>query len=355
MLKYFFVFLTGGGSDAAEDGFFTDFITSTGEPVATTVIFLFLCSIIVLGGVNKGIERASRYIMPVLVVLVLIISVFSITISDDSSGKPLTGLDGLKVLLIPDFTGITVGKFFFVTLDAMGQLFYSLSIAMGIMIAYGSYVPDEANLGKSINQIEIFDTMIAVLAGVMIIPTVYVFMGREGLSASGPGLMFISLPKVFEKMGTIGRLVGTLFFAMVLFAALTSAVSVMEAVVSSFKDRFHMKRKRATLLETAIALVFGIIVCFGYNILYFELPLPNGTTGQVLDLMDYISNYLLMPIVAIATCILVGYVLTPGYVIEEVEKTGSRFGRKGMYIAMMKFIAPVFLIILFLESFNLIR
>ena len=355
VLKYFLAFLTGTGVDAAEDGYFTGFITAESEPIWTAVIFLFLCALIVLGGVNKGIERASKFIMPVLIVLVIVISVFSLTIKHDVEGTVRTGMQGLKILLIPDLSGITLGGFFTVLLDAMGQLFFSLSIAMGIMVAYGSYVSDDTNLGKSINQIEFFDTLIALLAGVMIIPAVYVFQGKEGLSASGPGLMFISLPKVFAEMGSIGRFVGILFFAMVLFAALTSAVSVMEAVVSSIHDRFHLKRRYCTLIETGIALVFAVVVCLGYNKWYFELKMPNGKTGQILDIMDYVSNYLLMPIVAIATCILVGYVVTPNYVIDEVEKTGAKFGRKSMYIAMMKFIAPVLLVILFLQSFNLIH
>ncbi len=355
VLKYFLTFLTGGGLDAAVDGYFTEFITSPVEPLMATIVFLFLCAIIVLGGVNKGIERASKYIMPVLIILILIISVFSLTISYEDDGVLRTGLQGLSILLVPNFEGMTAGKFFTVLLDAMGQLFYSLSIAMGIMIAYGSYVPDDADLGKSINQIEIFDTVVAILAGVMIIPAVYVFMGSEGLSASGPGLMFISLPKVFAQMGVLGRIMGTLFFAMVLFAALTSAVSVMEAVVSSLCDQFHFERKKSTLIETAIATFFGILVCLGYNVLYFELTLPNGSVGQILDLMDYISNYLFMPIVAIATCVLVGYFVTPDYVISEVEKTGGKFGRKRLYIAMMKFIAPILLFILFLQSFGLVK
>ncbi len=353
VLKYLIVFLTGAGETAAGDDYFTGFITSSTEPILTTVIFLFLCAIIVLGGVNKGIERASQFIMPVLVVLVLIISVFSLTISHKDGNVVRTGIDGLKILFIPDFTGLTIGKFFSIVLDAMGQLFFSLSIAMGIMVAYGSYVDDKADLGKSINEIEIFDTAIAILAGVMIIPAVYVFMGREGLEASGPGLMFIYLPKVFAQMGVTGRVVGIMFFAMVLFAALTSAVSVMEAVVSSFCDRFELKRKHAAIIETVIALVFGVIVCLGYNSLYFEVKLPNGSTGQILDIMDYISNYIFMPIVAIATCILVGYFASPKFVIDEVEKNGSRFGRKNLYVVMIKYIAPVLLIILFLQSFSL--
>ena len=226
---------------------------------------------------------------------------------------------------------------------------------MGIMIAYGSYVSDDTNLGKSINQIEIFDTGVAFLAGVMIIPAVYVFMGKEGMDASGPSLMFVSLPKVFAQMGAIGNVIGCLFFAMVLFAALTSAISVMEAIVSSFMDAFKISRRKATLIEGSIALIGGIIVCLGYNKLYFELPLPNGSTAQILDVLDYISNNVFMPLVSISTCILVGWFIKPDTIIEEVEKGGYKMGRRRLYKVMIKYIAPVLLFVLFLKSVGIIN
>ena len=287
--------------------------------------------------------------------LVVGIAVFSLTIRyQDEAGVTRTGLEGFWIYVVPDLSGMTVKGFFTVLLDAMGQLFFSLSVAMGIMVAYGSYVKDDANLVKSINQIEIFDTVVAFLAGVMIIPAVYTFMGREGMAASGPSLMFVSLPRIFASMGRIGNLVGFLFFAMVLFAALTSAVSVMEAVISSLMDRFHISRIRAAVIETVIALVGGVIVCLGYNKLYFELKLPNGSSAQILDVMDYISNNLLMPVVAIGTCLLIGWVIKPKTVIDEVEKSGCRFSRKKLYIIMIKYISPVLLVILLLKSLGIL-
>ena len=286
-------------------------------------------------------------------ILVIIISVFSLTLKHSDGDTVRTGLQGLKVYVVPSLEGITFSSFLSVVVDAMGQLFFSLSVAMGIMIAYGSYVSDDANLVTSINQIEIFDTAIAFLAGVMIIPAVYTFMGTEGMAASGPSLMFVSLPKVFTSMGAIGNLVGVLFFAMVLFAALTSGVSIMEAVVSSIMDEFHVSRTKATIIEGIIALVAGVFVCLGYNQLYFEFKLPNGATAQILDIMDYISNNLLMPIVAIATCILVGWIIKPKTVIEEAEKNGEKFGRRTLFIVMIKYIAPVMLFVLLLKSVGL--
>ncbi len=355
VVKYFVAYLTGSGSQAAEDGYFTGFITGEWQPIVLMAVFLFLVAFVIFRGVNKGIESFSKVLMPLLLLLVVGIAVFSLTIRhQDDTGVTRTGLEGFWIYIIPDFSGMTVKGFFTVLLDAMGQLFFSLSVAMGIMVAYGSYVKDDANLGKAINQIEIFDTAVAFLAGVMIIPAVYTFMGKEGMSASGPSLMFVSLPKVFSSMGRIGNLVGCLFFAMVLFAALTSAVSVMEAVVSSLMDEFHMTRTKAAVIETIIALAGGILVCLGYNKLYFDIKLPNGSSAQILDIMDYISNNCLMPLVAIGTCLLIGWVVKPSTVIDEVEKSGCKFGRKSLYIVMIRYIAPVLLVILLLKSLGIL-
>jgi len=355
IIKYLVAFLTGDGVTASQDGYFTNFITGDVQPILFTIIFLCITAFVVFRGVEKGIESFSKIIMPLLLVLALAIAIFSVTMKfTDAEGVTRTGLEGLKIYLVPNLEGLTVKQFFSVLLDAMGQLFFSLSVAMGIMVAYGSYVRDDANLVSSINQIEIFDTVVAILAGVMIIPAVFTFMGTEGMEASGPSLMFISLPKVFHAMGGVGIVIGCLFFAMVLFAAITSSVSIMEAIVASLMDKFHMSRIKAAVIETVIALVGGIIVCLGYNKLYFDITLPNGAHAQVLDVMDYISNNILMPIVAIGTCILIGWVAKPKTVIDEVEKTGHKFGRKHLYIVMIKVIAPLLLVILFLKSLGLL-
>ena len=270
VVKYFLAYLTGDGAAAAADGYFTGYITGTVQPLVFMAVFLAVVAFIIFRGVNRGIESFSKVLMPLLLLMVVGIAVFSLTIQfTDGAGVKRTGMEGFQIYVVPNLKGLTVKGFFTVLLDAMGQLFFSLSVAMGIMIAYGSYVQDDANLVKSINQIEIFDTAVAFLAGVMIIPAVYTFMGREGMEASGPGLMFVSLPKVFASMGKVGNLIGCLFFAMVLFAALTSAVSVMEAVVSSLMDKFQMSRTKATVVEFAIALAGGVLVCLGYNKLYF--------------------------------------------------------------------------------------
>ena len=350
VLKYFVAFVMGNSEEAAADGYFDSFISGYYEPGIYLAVFLLVCTIVVFKGVGGGIERSSKLMMPILLLFVIGLSIYSLTIkSTDAAGKIVTGIDGLKVYVIPNFEGVSASELFYVVMDALGQLFFSLSVAMGILITYGSYMPDEVNLGKSINQIEFFDTLVAFLAGVMVVPAVFVFMGKDGMSA-GPSLMFISLPKVFDAMGVMGNAVGTVFFAMVFFAAVTSAVSILEAVVASFMDGFGLTRRKATALEAFLALVIGLLVCFGYNIFYFEYKLPTGNVGQLLDIFDYVTNNLLMPIIAIATCFLIGWVLKPETVIKEATKNGERFGRKGLYIAMIRFIAPLFLIALLLMS-----
>ena len=354
VLKYAVAFTTGKGAQTAGDKYFGGFITQQYTPIIFNAIFLIGTAVVVFRGVDKGIEIMSKILMPILFFLVIGIAIFSVFIKDPESGR--TGIQGLKVFLIPDFEGLTLKGFFMIVMDAMGQLFYSISVAMGIMVTYGSYVKEEHNLMGAVNQIEIFDTIVAILAGVMIIPAVYVFMGTEGMTA-GPGLMFIAIPKVFKEMVTAGQIVGALFFIMVLFAALTSSVSVLEAVVASLMDKFKISRRKATIIETTMALVIGVVICLGYNLLYFEAKLPNtpqGGSAQILDIFDYISNNVLMPIVAIGTCILIGWVAKPKYVIDEVTRNGEKFGRKGLYIAMVKIVAPILLVFLLLGAFGII-
>ncbi|MCX4306430.1 MAG: sodium-dependent transporter [Acetatifactor sp.] len=352
VLKYLLVFLTGKTTDAAADGYFTGFISEPFGPVIFMAVFTVLSAVIIFGGVDNGIERASKFIMPLLLVLIIGISVYALTLRHtDAAGIQRSGLEGLKIYLLPNFEGVTLQDLFLVIMDALGQLFYSISVAMGIMVAYGSYVKKDVDLMPSINQIEIFDTVVALLAGLMIVPAVYVFMGTEGMSA-GPGLMFISLPKIFAAMGWVGTLVGILFFVMVAFAAVTSAVSIMEAIVSSLVDKFHLSRKKSAVFVTAYGLIVGMIVCFGYNFFYFELKLPNGSVGQLLDVMDYVSNNCLMPLVALLTCVLIGWVVKPKVIIDEVTLGGYKFGRKRLYIAMITVIAPVLLFLLLLQSFG---
>lgn len=355
VLKYFIAFFDAPSHAIASDGYFGTFITSPLATIMFCAIFALISAIIIYRGVEKGIEKCSKILMPILVVLVIFISIYGCFIyHTDEDGTTRTGLQGLAVYFIPNFSGLTLKSLFTVCLDAIGQLFYSLSIAMGIMVTYGSYMKDDVDLNKSVHHIEIFDTGIAVLAGMMIIPAVYVFKGLEGMSA-GPGLMFVSLPKVFMSMGIVGRFVGLLFFIMVAFAAMTSCISILEAIVSGLIDKFGWSRHKSVIVAGFASFAVSIIICLGYKQLYFELPLPNGTTAQLLDIFDYVSNNVIMPILAILTCVLIGWIVKPDYVISEIQRNGEPFRRKWVYIVMVKYIAPVFLVILLLFSVGIIR
>ena len=355
ILKYLSVYMISNGTDAAKDGYFISFITSKASPIVFMLIFLSITAWIVFCGVEKGIEKFSRIIMPGLILMIIIIAVFSLTLSHkDSDGTVRTGLQGLMVYLRPDFTGLTVKRFLEILLDAMSQLFFSLSVSMGIMITYGSYVKDDVNLSKATNQIEIFDTAVAFLAGMMIIPAVFVFLGTEGMS-SGPSLIFITLPKVFESMGILGRFVAIIFFIMLAFAALTSCVSVMETLVANCMEIFHQSRKKMCAVIGVYSLVTALLICLGYNVFYFELQLPNGSVGQLLDIMDYISNSFLMPFISLLTSILIGWVIGPQWIVDEVTKNHEKFPRAGLYRFMIQYVVPVVMLILFLMSTGILN
>ena len=352
--KYMVDFIVGSGISAAQDGYFTAFITSSVSPIVFTLLFLCVTALVVFGGVEKGVERFAKLVMPGLLVMIVGIAVFSLTLSHtDESGVTRTGLEGLAVYVIPSFEGLTFSRFLQILLDAMSQLFFSLSVSMGIMITYGSYVKRDVNLNRAVSQIELFDTGVAFLAGMMIIPAVYVFSGTEGM-ASGPSLMFISLPKVFAAMGGAGRIVGIVFFVMVAFAALTSCVSIMETLVANCMEIFSCSRRRVSLIIGVLSAVAAAVICLGYNALYFELKLPNGAVGQLLDVMDYISNSFLMPAISLLTCVFVGWVVGPQLIIEEMERTGDRFTRKKLYRFMIRYAAPIIMAVLFLQSTGLL-
>lgn len=353
ILKYFTVYLTGDFAAAAKDDYFTDFITDPSS-VWFGLIFMLLTGFIVYNGVEGGIERCSKFVMPILLVLVVGIAIFSLTLrSGDESGAVRTGLDGLKVYLMPDMSGLTLSRFLQITLDAMSQLFFSLSVSMGIMITYGSYVQKEVDLNKSVAQIEIVDTGVAILAGMMIIPAIFVFSGIDGMSA-GPSLMFVALPKTFYAMGKAGYVIGLVFFLLTAFAALTSCISVLEAITANCMEVFHTERKKTTGVLTIIYLIATAVIALGYSVFYVEVKLPNGSTGQLLDIMDYISNSFLMPLISVFSTILVGWIVGSKWIAEEMEHPNGKFSRKHLYNIMIKYVAPVIMVILFLQSTGLL-
>ena len=246
--------------------------------------------------------------------------------------------------------GLTVSRFLQILLDAMSQLFFSLSVSMGIMITYGSYVKPDVDLNKAVNQIEIFDTGVALLAGAMIIPAVYVFSGTEGMSA-GPSLMFVSLPKVFNAMGKAGACsLASCSLSPPFLPLLTSCISVLESITANCMEIFHSGRKKTVLVLAVIYLAASAIIALGYSIFYFEVQLPNGSAAQLLDIMDYVSNSVMMPFIALLSTILIGWVMTPDYVIDEMQRNGETFRRKKLYRVMIRYVAPVMMLVLFLQS-----
>ncbi len=329
LIRYILVYVQGLTVEAADSNFFGNFISDTFSPLFYFLIFLLMTTLVVIGGVEKGIEKSSRILMPILFLMIIGISVYVLFI-------PGT-LEGVKYYLIPAFDKFSIKT----VCGAMGQMFFSLSLAMGIMITYGSYIQKDVSLNRCVNQIEIFDTIVAILAGLLVIPIVYTFSGEEGLAASGPGLMFVSLPKVFAQM-TGGRIMGLVFFVLVLFTAVTSSVSVMEAIVSSLMDRFRLTRGKACAITIIISVLMGVPSSMG-----------NGAWSDIrilgmdfLTFFDYLSNSVLMPVVALATCILIGWVAGMKTVEDEVTRNGEKFGRKWIYEIMMKYVAPVLLVII---------
>ena len=357
IIKYLTVYCTGQGASAAESTYFTSFITSYAGPIVCMLIFLAITAFIVYLGVEKGIERFSKWVMPALFLMILGIALYALTLSHtDASGVTRTGLQGLGYYLIPNLDGMTFSKFLSIVLDATGQMFFSLSVAMGIMITYGSYVKKEVNLSKSVTQIAIFDTCVAFLSGMMIIPAIYVFTGMEDMTA-GPSLMFVSLPKVFHSMGMAGTVVALAFFLMILFAALTSCVSIMETLVADCMGIFHTTRKKAALGMAIFAGLSALVICLGYNMFYFEYTLPNGSPAQLLDIMDYLSNNFLMPMIAFLTAIFIGWIVKPKWIIEEMEiGDGAKpFRKQTFYSVMIRFVVPVIMAVLFLQSTGILK
>ena len=334
VIKYLVEYAKGHGHDLAADGYFSTFI-SNGVSTELCFIVFTLCTLgIIYAGVRNGIERVSRIMMPILVVLSVVITVYSVT-------RP-GALEGVKYFIVPnlkDFSWMTV-------VAAMGQMFYSLSIAMGILVTFGSYMKKDISIEDSTQNVEVFDTAIAIMAGLMIIPAVFAFSGGDSATLqSGPALMFITIPKMFNSMG-FGTAVGILFFTLVLFAALTSSIALTESCVSTFEDELGWNRQKSTLLAGAIILILGSLSSLGYG------PLAGiKIIGmQFLDFFDFLTNSVMMPIAAFATCLLVSRVIGVDKIEEEVTQSGMSFRRKKIFVFMIKYLCPIFAAIILISS-----
>ena len=334
VIKYLFEYLRGNAQGLAEDGYFSAFIADGASAEVCFLLFAFFTLGIIFAGVRNGVERVSRLMMPVLVVLSVIIAVYSVT-------RP-GALAGVAYFLVPNpanFSWMTV-------VTAMGQMFYSLSIAMGILVTFGSYMKKDVSIEESTEHVEIFDTLIAVMAGLMIIPAVFAFSGGDpDTLQAGPALMFITIPKVFASMG-LGTVVGVLFFVLVLFAAVTSSIALTESAVSTFEDELGWGRRKATVLVGVIMVALGTLSSLGYG------PLAGVTVigMQFLDFFDFLTNSVMMPIAAIATCLLVSRVIGVDKIEQEVEQDGQPFRRKRIFRFMIRWLCPVFAAVILASS-----
>ncbi len=338
VMKYVTVYATDAGAEAAVNNkdfsYFGNFTANTGESVIFFLLFIIITAVIVMLGVEKGIEKVSKIMMPVLVLISLFVAIYSLTIPG--------AIDGLIYYVKPNFADFGLET----VVAAMGQLFYSMSLAMGIMITYGSYMRKEDNLEGSVRQIEVFDTAIAFLSGMMIVPAVFAFSGGDPTKINaGPGLMFQTLPQVFEFMEG-GRFIGLVFFVLVFLAALTSSISLMETIVSVVMEKFKVKRIPACLIVIAFAVAMGMLSVLGFGVWSGVKPFGKD---DILTFFDFLSNNIMMPIVALITCILIGWIAKTKYVEDEVQ-LGSAFKSKKLYRVMIKFVCPIFMVIIFLSS-----
>ena len=333
IVKYMFEYVTGGSTAAATDGFFVGFITSNFTPVFWHLIFLGCTALIILKGVEKGVERASVVMMPVLLILAFVVAVYSMT-------RPGAGA-GIAYYLIPDFSKFSI----MTVVAACGQLFFSLSVGMGILITYGSYMKKDVDVEKATIRIGAMDTTVALLAGFMIIPAVFAFSGGDAAAVNaGPGLMFITIPKVFESMG-MGTVIGLAFFVMVFFAALTSSISILETCVSTLTDELKWSRKRATMFMFFEAIALGVPCSLGFGAWDFI-----SIAGlSILDMMDFLASSILCPLCALLTCLLISRVVGIQKLIDEI-KSSSAFRGENIFRFCVTYLAPVILTLVFLSS-----
>ncbi len=333
VIKYLVEYIKGNSASLAADGYFAGFISNSADVEICFLVFSAFVIFTILLGVKKGIEKISKITMPILLVLAIVVAIYSVTRKG--------ALAGVEYFLIPRLENFSV----MTIVAAMGQMFYSLSLAMGILYTYGSYLEKDVDIEKTTTQVEVFDTTIAVLAGLMIIPAVFSFSdGNMETLKSGPSLMFVTMPKTFESMG-FGSIVGIVFFLLVLIAAMTSAISLLETCVSTFYDEFKIKRKWATLIVAGIILVIGTLSACGFGVLDHIKLLGM----DILDFLDFITNSIMMPIAAISTCVLILSVVGMNKIAEEVE-ISSKFKRKKLYFVFLKYFAIACLVIVLISS-----
>lgn len=320
--------LIGGGVATDTAGFFTDFISNPYLPLIFFLIFALITVVIISFGVQKGIEKMSKILMPALAIVAVFLMIYVMC-------QP-GAMEGVGFFLLPDFS-----KFSFKTvLGALGQLFYSLSLAMCIMITYGSYMKKSVKIPTASAQIAIFDSGFAIIAGLIIIPAIFAFSANptEVLSSQGPSLMFIQLSSVFNSIPG-GRIIGIIFFILVFFAALTSSISLVESIVAVLCEDGRMKRLTACIIVFGVILVLGTLSSLGFGILGNIQISGKG----ILDMFDFLANNIIMPIVAIITCVIAGYFIDKNILQKEIGIDGKPFV-KSYFNIIVRYVAPICII-----------
>ncbi|WP_242972974.1 sodium-dependent transporter [Anaeromicrobium sediminis] len=311
---------------------FGEFVANRWTPIIYHAIFMLLTLLIVLGGVGGGIEKASKIMMPALFGFIILLAVRAVTLPG--------GIEGVKYLLVPDFSKINME----VILSALGQVFFSLSLGMGCMITYGSYLGKDTNIPESAVIIPLCDTAIALLAGLAVLPAVFAF-GFE--PAAGPGLIFVTLPAVFSQM-PLGNLFAIMFFILVLFAALTSSISLLEVCVAYVVDEWGWNRKLTTW--TLAGLIFAIGVPASLSMGPWADIHLLGDRG-FFDTYDYIVSNWLLPLGGLLLCIFVGWIWGTDAAIKEVTNNGTlEFKLRGLWVFLIKYVGPVAILVVFVRS-----
>lgn len=335
IIKYAVTYLTGRSLENPE-AYFADFTSQVFQPIFFQVIFILLTGFIVYKGIAKGIEKYSKILLPVLFVLLIVTAVRGITLPN--------AMEGIRFFLEPDFSKLTAKTF----VDAMGQVFFSLSLGLGAVITYGSYLDKKENIIKASVLVPTIDTIMAVICGFAILPPLFSF----GLGASqGPSLMFVSLPLVFSKM-FMGNLFGMIFFLLVFFAAVTSSISMLEIITAYFTETFHVGRKKATLILCTGVILLGIPCSLSFGVLSdFHL---FGLT--VFDLFDKLISNILLPVGAILLCIAVGHIWGVKNAVREVTNQGTlSFRLWRIWGFLIRYIVPAVIFVVFLAGMGILR
>lgn len=333
VLKYTALFISGEGAEAAAQGYFNGFISRFPEPLIWQILFIALSAAIIICGVKNGIELANRFLMPALIIIAVIVAGYTLTLPG--------ALEGAAWYLTPDLSRFS----FRTVLAAMGQMFWSLSLSSGIMVTFGAYLGRTQSIERSVKQIELFDLGAAFISGLIVIPAVFAFSGgNQQTLNSGAGLMFITLPGVFEAMPS-GGVIGVLFFLLVMFAAISSAISMMEVNTANLIERFGMKRWQAALVMAGVLAVLGIPSALGYS-LWNEIRLFGMT---ILDFEDIVGNSIITPIAALLACLFFGWVAKPRILTEEIRRAGG-FKRRRSFEFTIKWLAPAVILAVLLGS-----